>query len=75
MTIYIGVTQRSAPITLLIGWGWESVQQKSTHVMSLGINTFAKVTTFDGLFDLFVFVLHWVARMHQEVSDKLKFVY
>ncbi len=31
MTIYIGVTQRSVPTTLLIGWNWQSVVN-SRHV-------------------------------------------
>ncbi len=26
------VTQRSAPITLLIGWNWESIVQQQVHI-------------------------------------------
>ncbi len=43
MTIYTGVTQRSAPITRwLVGIHHKSSKTKSAHVMSLSINTFAR---------------------------------
>ncbi len=75
MNIYIGVTQRSTPILLLIGWDWKSIGHGKQKVNSRHVTWhqhLCKVTDCDGMC---YFYIYCDPRDHKHAKNVCNFSY